>query len=122
MTGIAALIAMRAGVSQNQVSDLRQFRAYNGTVLGTINGYGNLATGQSTNTDQAGILAASGTTVSYTWKNPNYTNHPVCSLTPESDPGSGVRYYITYTSTTSFTAHFTSSYTGNVDYICIPRN
>lgn len=90
----------------------------NGTATNTF-----LGSGTASNTDLVGELALTGTTASYSFQRSTaYTSHPECTGAPQADPGSGVRWFITYTGVASFTVNFTSSYTGNFSYICNARN
>jgi hypothetical protein len=77
----------------------------------------------STNTDAVGELSFSAaTTASYTWAG-LYGSHPECVAQPQFDLGATPpRYWITYTSTTSFTINFSSAVTGSVSYWCHGRN
>lgn len=70
------------------------------------------------NTDNYGSLSLSAaTTTSYTFTQ-TYGAHPNCTLTPGFDPGSSVRFWITYTAATAFTVNFSSAVTGAVSYHC----
>jgi hypothetical protein len=71
--------------------------------------------------DGWGELAASSTTVSYTFVN-SYTSHPECVAEMQLQGTAGTTHWITYTGTTSFTIHFSNSYTGPVTYHCDERN
>jgi hypothetical protein len=89
----------------------------------TAGGASMFKTGTSANTDITGELTFGAVaTQSYTWQN-TYASHPECVVTPQFDLGATPpRYWVTYTSTTSFTINFSGSVTGTVGYICIGRN
>jgi hypothetical protein len=75
----------------------------------------------STNTDISGELAfSSDTSKTYTFQN-TYLVHPECWKDAQFDPGSGVRLWITYTSTT-MTINASSAVTGNISYGCTGRS
>jgi hypothetical protein len=119
---VAVTFALKLGGAQ-QSGNLLNFTDSSNDILGAIDAHGSLITGSASNTDQAGTLSlSSATTASYTFASTSFLTHPVCSGAPDSDPGSGVRWYVTYTGTTAFTVHFTSAFTGNFDYVCIPRD
>jgi hypothetical protein len=83
---------------------------------------GRLQSGNAGNTDLSGELSlSSATTAGYTFAG-IYNAHPECLLTPQFDPGSGNRYWISYSSAGSFTVNFSTAVTGNVSYLCIGRN
>ena len=75
------------------------------------------------NTDVTGELSfTSAATATYNWTaSPGYLVHPEVVVTPQFDPGSGVRYWVTYTGTTSFTINFSTTVTGTVSYVAIGR-
>lgn len=80
-----------------------------------------LGSGTSSNVDGFGILSyTSATAQSYTFAN-TYATYPVCTATPQFDPGSGVRYYFSSLTTTGFTVTFTSAVTGLVNFHCFKR-
>jgi hypothetical protein len=82
-----------------------------------------IGSGTASNTDGVGELTlAAATTISYTWQNLTYVSHPEVNLTPQFDIGSGVRMWVTYTGTTSFTINFSAVVTGTVGYISSARN
>lgn len=83
---------------------------------------GRLLSGTASNTDLSGELSLSAAqTASYTFTG-SYNTHPECTATPQFDPGSGNRYWISYTAASSFTVNFSAAVTGNVSYACIGRN
>ncbi len=90
------------------------------------NGRGYVVTQQSrtnsaTNTDFSGELDfSSASSMSQTFQG-TYGTHPECTARTEFDPGSGNRFWITYTAT-SFTVNFASAVTGVVTYSCAGRN
>jgi hypothetical protein len=79
-----------------------------------------IGTGTSSNTDGAGVLAVSGTSVTYSFVN-TYTVHPVCMGEMEGTTP-GITHEVSYTGVASFTMTFSSSFTGNFDYHCYERN
>lgn len=99
-------------------SDIHDFSNSSG-IVAAINIKGTFETHTASNTDQAGILALAGvTTASYTFATTTFTNHPICGGSPDSTNGG---WWITYTAATGFTVNFAASYTGNFNYICVPR-
>lgn len=93
-------------------------------------GKGTIGSNVSANTDLVGELTfASATTATYTliggtstFGGAQYSVHPECTPTPQFDPGTGNRMYITYSGVSSFTINFTSAVTGIVGYSCLARN
>lgn len=79
-----------------------------------------IGSGQAGNTDLVGFLNFSASTsASYSFAG-TYSLHPECpAIEPQFDMGSGNRYWVTYTGTTSFTIHFATPVTGSVSYGCI---
>jgi hypothetical protein len=74
------------------------------------------------NTDLSGELTlSSATTASYSFAGA-YGSHAECSAEPQFDPGSGNRYWITYTGTASMTINFATAVSGTVSYSCAGRN
>lgn len=83
---------------------------------------GRLESGSAGNTDLAGELILSSTlTANYTFSGA-YNSHPECTVTPQFDPGTGNRYWVTYTGTSSFSVNFANAVSGAVSYACIGRN
>ena len=78
----------------------------------------------ASNTDFRGELNLStATTATYNFTSSiGSVNHAECVVTPQFDPGSGVRYWVTYSALTSFTVNFSTAVSGNVSYICVGRN
>jgi hypothetical protein len=84
--------------------------------------YGRLQTGASGNTDLAGeFTITAAKTATYTFAG-SYQRHPECVITPQFDIGSNSRVWVTYNGTTSFTANFPNTVSGNISYVCIGRN
>lgn len=109
MTGLTAgIIPEATGVTTLGPSGL--------TVLG---GSTIIGSGTTANVDGFGILAVSGTSVSYTFAN-TYGVHPVCGGAIEGTTP-GIAFEVSYTGTTSVTYTFSSSFTGNFDYLCNRR-
>jgi hypothetical protein len=81
-----------------------------------------LRSATSANTDLSGELAFSNVTaLSYSFTGA-YNSHAECSAEPQFDVGSGNRYWITYTGTTTMTINFATAVTGAVSYTCLGRN
>ena len=78
--------------------------------------------GTANNTDLSGELTFSNaTSATYTFQGA-YGSHGECWAEPQFDPGSGNRYWITYSGTSSLTINFTTAVTGAVSYGCFGRN
>jgi hypothetical protein len=80
-----------------------------------------IQSGTASNSDLTGELSFStSSTATYSWTG-SYTSHPECTVTPQFDNSTN-RFWVTYTSTSSFTINFSANVTGNVSYICVGRN
>ena len=83
---------------------------------------GRIQTGIQSNTDMNGELSLSAAkSASYSFAG-YYQVHPECTATPQFDPGSGNRSWITYSGALSFSINFATAVSGKVSYVCLGRN
>lgn len=75
-------------------------------------------TQDSGNHDAAGSISLSAATSAAYSFGYAYASAPVCSVTPGADPGAGLRYWVT-TSTTAITVHTSASATLAFNYTCV---
>lgn len=88
-----------------------------------IDQVGGFQTLTSSNSDLAGQLTFSASTTSstYSFQVQDVTSPPICTITPLSDPGSGVRIWISTLSNSTLRLTASSSITLTVDYVCVGR-
>ena len=81
-----------------------------------------LRSGTANNADLSGELVfTNATSATYSFTG-SYSSHTECWAEPQFDAGSGNRYWITYSGSSSMTINFATAVSGTVSFGCMGRN